>query len=421
MASQNVLNLVDIAMVGTLGDAALAGVGIAGFTNFMATSFITGMAVGVQAMAARRLGEGRFEETAVPLNGGLLSAVAVALPWTIVLLLAAPTFFPYLAADPEVAGLGGSYFSMRLLGLAGVGMNFAFRGYWNAVHLSRLYMGTLLLMHSSNIFLNWILIFGKLGVPAMGVAGAGLGTSVATYIGTACYFILALRHARHSGFLSRVPDRATFKAMFRTSVPAGLQQFFFASGMTVFFWILGRVGTAELAAGNVLVNIMLVAVLPSIGFGLAAATLVGESLGAGSRVEASAWAWRVGGIAVAVVSVLALPMLVWPSAVLGVFIHDAPTAALAVFPLRLTAAMATVDAMGFVLMNSHMGAGNTRHVMVVSLAAQWALFLPAAYLLGPVLGLGLSAIWWANAAYRLILLLTFVRSWRVGAWAQVQL
>ena len=83
MVSQNVLNLVDAAMVGTLGDAALAATGMGSFANFMAIAFVMGLGTGVQAMASRRLGEERTSETAVPLNGGLLMALAFGVPWTV--------------------------------------------------------------------------------------------------------------------------------------------------------------------------------------------------------------------------------------------------------------------------------------------------------------------------------------------------
>src|SRR5210317_1197197 len=80
MMSQNVLNLVEIGMVGRLGDKALAATGIGGFTNYLAISFIIGLSAGVQALAARRLGEGRHDETAVPLNGGLILALLIGIP-----------------------------------------------------------------------------------------------------------------------------------------------------------------------------------------------------------------------------------------------------------------------------------------------------------------------------------------------------
>ncbi|MEO1337136.1 MAG: MATE family efflux transporter, partial [Myxococcota bacterium] len=81
MISQNVLNLVDTAMVGTLGNAALAGVGTASFLNFMSVAFLTGFSVGVQAMVARRIGEGRESVAAIPLNGTLVIILGLALPW----------------------------------------------------------------------------------------------------------------------------------------------------------------------------------------------------------------------------------------------------------------------------------------------------------------------------------------------------
>ena len=100
MASQNVLNLVDTAMVGVLGASALAAVGLGSFANFMASAFITGLSAGVQAMASRRLGEGRESESAVPLNGGLLLAGGLALPLSAVLILNADTLFSFLEMAP---------------------------------------------------------------------------------------------------------------------------------------------------------------------------------------------------------------------------------------------------------------------------------------------------------------------------------
>jgi len=163
MVSQNVLNLVDTGMVGVLGDAALAAVGVASFANFLAIAFIMGMATGVQAMSARRKGEGRLDETAIPLNGGLLLVAVLALPASALLFWGAPALFPFLNDDPAVIELAVPYWQARLVAMVFVGMNFAFRGYWNAVDLSRLYLRTILLMHAVNIFLNYALIFGHFG------------------------------------------------------------------------------------------------------------------------------------------------------------------------------------------------------------------------------------------------------------------
>ncbi|TAM25193.1 MAG: MATE family efflux transporter, partial [Nevskiaceae bacterium] len=159
MTSQNVLNLVDMAMVGQLGSSALAGVGLASFINFMAMALVTGLSASVQAIAARRIGEGRPEQAAAPLNGGLILAVLIGLPVSLLLIALAPWLFSVLNPDPAVAAQGVPYLQMRLLSVVALGMNFCFRGYWSAVKLTRLYMSNLIWMHSLNIALNYCLIF----------------------------------------------------------------------------------------------------------------------------------------------------------------------------------------------------------------------------------------------------------------------
>jgi putative MATE family efflux protein len=419
MASQNVLNLVDTAMVGMLGPAPLAAVGMGSFANFMAAALIMGLSAGVQAMAARRLGEGRGDEAAVPLNGGLLLAVLIGVPWSVLLVVQTPNFFPLLVDDPEVVRHGVPYLQARLAAIAALGMNFAFRGYWNGVSLSRIYMRTLIVMHALNLLLNWLLIFGHLGLPEMGAAGAGVGSAIATAAGALMYVFQGLKIARPSGFFAGLPDRQTMLTMLRLSVPAGIQQFFFAAGMTAFFWILGRIGTLELAASNVLVQLLLVAILPGLGFGMASASLVGQALGHGDRQDAYRWGWDVVTIAVALVGAISSVGLIFPDVLLGLFLHDDSTLSLARLPLRILAASMVFDTVGMVLMNSLLGAGAARQTMIVTVSMQWLLFLPAAWLIGPVLGGGMTAVWIAHVSYRVAQSGVFVAMWRRRGWADI--
>ncbi|MFQ5514112.1 MAG: MATE family efflux transporter [Myxococcota bacterium] len=421
MISQNVLNLVDTAMVGVLGDEALAAVGMGSFLNFMAGAFVTGMAAGVQAMSAHWRGAGRSEETALPLTAALLLACGFALPAAFILIGLAPSAYGLLGLSPEVAVLGIPYLQIRLVAMPGLGMNFAFRGYWAAVSLTRFYLRTLLVMHGCNILLNWLLIFGRLGFPELGVRGAALGTTLSTYLGTALYLTLALRHARAAGFLRAWPVRELLGRLLRLSLPAGLQSFGFATGMTALFWILGRLGTAELAAANVLTNLTLLGILPLIGFGLATGSLVGQELGRGDVAAAERWGWEVSTLAMLGMGLLALPVAVFPDAVLGLFLHEPATRELARVPLRLIASLLGLDALGTVLLHAHLGAGDSRRVMLVSFTLQWGLFLPSAFLIGPVLGHGLLEIWIANLAYRGLQALVFACSWRRGGWRRIRL
>ena len=421
MTSQSVLNLVDMAMVGSLGEAALAGVGLSSFVNFMAMALVMGLAAGVQAIAARRVGEGRASEAAVPLNGGLILSLCIGVPISIVLILLAPWLIGVLNPDPAVAAEGVPYLQMRLVSVAALGMNFCFRGYWSAVKLTRLYMGTLIGMHSLNIVLNYVLIFGHLGLPAMGTTGAGLGTSISLIVGTLTYFVLARRHAAANGFLQRRPTRDEFMGLVRLSLPNSLQQLLFATGFVVLFWIVGHIGTAELAVANVLVNITLVTVLPGMGFGLAAATLAGQALGRKDAADAHRWAWDVYRQSIRLLLPLALVMLLFPSLLLAGFLHNADLVALGKLPLQMIGATVLVDALGLILMNSLLGVGAAKSVMFVAVGLQWLLFLPVAWLLGPYWGLGLNAVWLAMLAYRGLQTGVFAWLWQKRAWVAIRL
>jgi MATE family multidrug resistance protein len=407
-------------MVGTLGDAALAGVGLGGFANFLFSAFILGISTGVQAMAARRVGEGRLSETAIPLNGGLLIALVIAVPWSALLITLAWQYFPVLTNDAAVVEQGVPYLRARLFAMFAMGMNFAFRGYWNAVDKSILYMRTLISMHVINIFLNWVLIFGNLGAPELGAQGAGVASAIATIFGTASYLLLGRSYARDAGFLHGLPTRETMKTIIRLAAPAGFQQFFFAAGMTVFLMLVARMGTPELAATKVIIDLILVGILPGIGFGLAAASLAGQALGRGHPDDAKRWGWDVTRIAVVVVAALSLPAVLFPEWILSGFIHAPSTLALAKNPLRVAAGFLFIDSVGMVLMNALMGAGDTKRVMFIGIGFQWLIFLPIVYVIGPIMGLGLVAVFTAQAAYRGLQALTFASMWKRGRWQSIE-
>jgi putative MATE family efflux protein len=421
MMSQNVLNLVDIGMVGRLGDKALAATGIGSFANYLAIAFIIGLSAGVQALAARRLGEGRTSETAVPLNGGLVLALIIGVPACALLILATPYAFDLLTEDPAVRELGVPYLQARILSMIAVGMNFSFRGYWSAIHMTGVYLRTLLIMHAVNIFLHWVLIFGNLGAPALGVFGAGVSTTIALYIGTLLYFFFAWRHARDKGFLQRLPSRSTLLQQFRLSLPSSLQQFFFAAGLVTLMWIVSQIGTGEVAAINVLMTFHITAILPAFGIALAAMTLVGNALGRGDVEDAAAWGWNCAALTFVYGIVLSLLLIPLAHPILGVFLTNPATRELAYLPMVLWALMISFDTAGMVLMNALIGAGDTRRSMWISLLWQWLFFLPLAWLVGPVLGFGLLAVWIVNSVYRVGQAINCGTTWAGGKWAAIRI
>jgi putative MATE family efflux protein len=416
MMSQNLLNLADTAMVGRLGASDLAAVGMGGVATFLGFAFLLGLSPAVQAMAARRLGEGRENEVAHPLNAGLLTAALVGIPLGILLLLLAGRMFSVLSSDPAVLAAGVPYLKARVLSIAGVGINFSFRGYWNGVHRPSRYMITLTSMNMANILLNYVFIFGHWGAPAMGAAGAGLASSVATYFGTLMYLAMGLRLSRKQGFLSARPSRPVIGTLLRLASASGLQTAFYAAGATMLFWIAGQIGTAELAAANVIINLVLVGVLPAMGMGLAAASLVGKALGRGDADDAYRWGWEVSAIAGCALMVPA-GLMVWrPGLWLRLFTSAPDVLAVGHVPLQLSGLGLPIEAIALVLMHALNGAGDNARVMRWSVLCQWGLFLPAAYIVGPLLGGGLTAVWTAQLVYRFVAALAFSLLWIRGHW-----
>ncbi|SDS38935.1 putative efflux protein, MATE family [Halopseudomonas xinjiangensis] len=419
MLSQSLLNLVDAAMVGSLGSAALAGVGLGSYANFMAIALVMGLGAGVQAMVARRHGEGNVGQIATPLNDGLLIVALFAVPLTFVCWFNAERIIGLLAEDPEVAGIGADYFRWRTLAIIAVGANFAFRGYWNGIRQSGTYLLILLGMHVLNITVSYGLIFGRYGLPEMGAAGSGLGTCIAMLVGCATHFLITHRSARRHGFLRRRPRMKRLRNLLALTIPNSLQQFLFATGITTLFWIIGQIGTQELAIAHVLINLALFLILPGVGMGMAAATLVSHSLGEREPDEAYRWGWDVVRVAGCALFLLGLPFWLAPQAVLGLFTHDAQLLALGDWPLRITGLGMTLDATALVLTQALLGAGASRTVMGVNLGSQWLLFLPCAYLAGPVLGGGLLSIWLLQSGYRAVTSLIFAIMWRRRHWADI--
>lgn len=299
-------------------------------------------------------------------------------------------------------------------------MNFAFRGYWNGISLSTVYFRVLIAMHVMNIILNYLLIFGALGFPELGTLGAGVGTAIASYLGTAIYIVVALRMARSSGFLRGLPDSATMRTMAGLAIPAALQQFLFAAGITALFWIIGQIGTNEVAAANVIVNLLLVAFLPGMGLGLAAASLVGQDLGRGDPEGAHRWAWDVVRVGAVAMTAIGIPAVVIPTTLLSGFIHDPAVVALGRTSLMLIGATMIIEAGGLVLMNALLGAGAARQVMIVSVLLQWLVGLPLSWIAGPYLGYGLFGVWVCQTGYRALQAGVFVWLWQRGGWRHIK-
>ena len=294
LSSTIIMTLIDLAMVGRLGNNAIAALGLSVFSNMLILAFVAGIAPAVQGLVARRRGEGSTEAKCLPLNGGLLIALVLGVPLTIICCLLSRFFFSLMSPDPEVIKIGVPFLRTLCLAIVAVGMNNAFRGYWAGMEKPTVYMLIAISMDCLNTALNYVLIFGHFGGPAMGATGAAIGTTVSLYVGVIINCAIIYRKSRQEGFVKARPERSLLTRIFKLGLPAALQQFFFSAGYIVFLWMIGQVGTVELAAANVLVRVTMVLALLAMSLGTASATLVSKTVGEGDLAGAAQWGWDAG-------------------------------------------------------------------------------------------------------------------------------
>ena len=443
MVSQNVLNLVDAAMIARLGTVAVAAVGLGSTANFQCQALLQGVSSAVQAISARSYGKSTTDvafaekkEIARPLNAAIVIVLFFGFPlawwcyhncaWFV------PTY--YASRDAAVASATVPYLRARLLAVPAVGINFAFRGFWNAIQQPQVYMNTLVAMHITNIAVSFMLIWGvpALGIPKLGVAGAGLGTAFSVWVGTAMYIYQGFKRARKYGFgfslrrrkggaeldeeFSSFPTKEEITLLIKQALPTGITNVLYASAMVFMYAIVGAINTTSVAAVNVLINLMLVLVLPCMGMGLAAGALSGRALGAGDVEDAKQWPWDVSKITAAGMSIFGLLIALFPQPILSIFLTDPEAIRVATMPLRLTGLTACGDAVSLTMQNALLGVGDVKTVALVSILAQWAVFLPIAWFSVHKLNQGLLCVWAIYVLYRVGVGMVYAWLWKRGKW-----
>jgi len=438
MTGQIVLNLVDTAMVGRLGPAPQASVGLGSFSFLMFATMVTCLGTGVQAIVSRREGEGDQDAAGGALDTGLCLSVIIGLPMGYLLAQAAPTVFAQLSDDPlvvhgnEIYSGGSEYLAIRLLALGVIGANFCYRGFYNGIGRSGVYMISILLIQVLNILFNWIFIFGNLGAEAMDVRGAALASVMAQCIGTCFYTFLTflqadIRKIYRPFRLSRIKTRSFFQ-LAGLVWPEAVRSAAVLVSFTVFLKLHGEISTTSLAAGTILLNIGSAGFLVALGMGLAGATIVGQSLGRGQPQEARTLVWL--GIRLCTIAMVpgAALVAIWPEPLLSLFSQDLATIAIAVPSLRLFGITVLVNVVPVVLMFSLLGAGETRWVAKVQIAQQYLLMLPIAAFVGlwlvPTLGYSSEAasvfgLWCGMTLSRLAISAIVVPRFQGTNWEKV--
>ena len=390
------MGVVDIAMVGRLGPEAIGAVGIGSVLFFAVAVFGIGVLLGLDTLVSQAYGARRLEECHRWLfHGGGLS-VLLAVPLTGVTAVVIGTLDRW-SLDPAVEQLAVPYLSIILWSILPLLLYTAFRRYLQAMGLVSPVMLALVSANLINIAANWLLVFGNLGAPRLGVDGAAWATCVSrVYLALFLLFAI-LRHDRHQRTgLWQAPRRLDLDRLRRLTVlglPAAVQVTLEVGVFAVATALAGRLAPATLAAHQIVLSVAGVTFMVPLGVGAAGAVRVGHAVGRRDPSGASdaGWAALVLGTGFMVCS--GLVFVLAPRPILRLFTAEPTVVSIGVPLLFVAALFQLFDGLQGVATGVLRGLGDTRTPMLWNLAGHWALGLPMGYLLCFEQGWGALGLW----------------------------
>jgi len=390
---QAAFSLVNIIWAGRLGAAALAAVNTAAFIVWTVDALGALCSVGANALVARSVGAGELDAARATAGRALGVAGAVsALTTATGFALLTPTF-RFMGTDEEVTSLGISYMTVFFAGcftvFVWVTVEAVFRAWGDTRTPMKLLVGSL----AANAALDPLLMFGIGPFPRWGVAGAAAATVVSRFALCAIGLALLFRRVLVDRGTVFAPDRSSLRIA-TIGMPIALSQASFCVVYMALTRVIATFGTPAIAAVGIGHKTESVAYFVCVGFSFAAATMVGQNLGAGSPGRAARAAWTACGYAMLVAAVVAIAMLAAPHAIARVFIDDPAVVDVAVGYLRIVALSELFLVFEIVLEGAFGGAGDTVPPLLASGPLSIAR-VPAAYLLAVSLGWGIEGVWWA--------------------------
>lgn len=410
----------DVWMVSRLGEAALAGLGMANQIFFLVVIFILAVTTGTMALIARAIGAGTPEEASHVFRQSILLAAAQSVLIGAVGILVTPALLSALGAEGAVAEAGAVYLGVLFLGVWAPILDFtiasAFRGAGDSVTPLRITAGVVVL----NVLGNYLLIFGPGPFPAMGVAGAAASTVLARGAGAAWGFA-AIRSGKRGLVLlpgSWRPDWELMRRVLRIGVPSAVEGFMRAGSGVAFLGIIARtgMGASAVAAHTVGLQLESFARMPSFGISVGATSLVGQRLGARDPEGAERAGWTSVAVGMVLLVVLGAILFLAARPVASLFTTEPVTLELTVQYLRILALAQPLFMVAVVVTGALRGGGDVQFPMWVSFLSGWVFLLPVAYGLAVVLDWGPTAAWAAQAGnYALSAVLVTLR-FRRGRW-----
>jgi len=399
---QRLVSIIDIFMVGGLGAAAIAAVGLGQFLVFVAMTVFWGLSTGTTVVIAHLWGAGRYQDARKAAFAALLTCFAMIL----VAIVCGAGFGSRVAlimgAGPDVMAYADEYIRLIFIYFGfTAGLNIL-SGIMHGRGETRIPMTAILLVNVLHVVIAWPLIYGKFGFPELGVIGAAYAINISEAIG---FFYLLFRIIKLGAIKFSKPDFHLWKRIWQVGYPVALERMAQQSGQLLYSKFILGYGTVAFAAHQVGIAIESLSFMPGAGMGIAAATLMGQSLGARKYRQARAGHGEAMRLALLVMGVMAAVFMLVPAQMMGLFTSDADVIREGAVFLRLVALAQIPLALSFVYAGSLRGTGDTFYVFLSTLLTMWGVRVLLAWIAADLLHLSLYFVWgvfvidwWVRAA-----------------------
>jgi len=418
MALESLFAVVDVFWVGRIGEDAVATVGLTESMLTLVFAVAMGLSLSATAMVARRIGEGEPEDAAVAgvqaIFLGLILSAAIGVPCAIF----APNLLRLMGASPAIVATGSSYARIALGGSGVVMMlflnNAIFRGAGDAAIAMRL----LWLSNIINLALDPCLIFGLGPFPKLGVTGAALATFSGRGIGVIYQFYRLMRGTERIRVLRRqIRVKWDVLARLMRVSATGIVQFAIAQSSWIgLVRIVSIFGAAAVAGYTIAIRVVIFAILPSWGLSNAAATLVGQNLGAEQPQRAEKSVWRTALYNTLFLGGIGVIFILFATPIVGIFAHDPAVVRSAASCLRIVSYGNIGYACELVFLQAFNGAGDTITPTVINFFGFWVFEIPLAYWLAIHQRLRSNGVYWSIVIAEAAIALASVMLFRRGKW-----
>jgi MATE family multidrug resistance protein len=390
------MGIVDTLMVGPLGPAAISATGMGSAVFTAIAIFGMGLMLGLDALVSQAHGAGLPAEALRWLHQGIwlafaLGPVAMAVTWGVMVSV------DWWGLHPDVRVLVGPYLRIIALSALPLLLYASLRRYLQGLHIVRPIMFALVSANVVNAIANWLLIYGNLGMPALGVEGSAWATTVARiYMAAFLYVTIRRVHAQRGEAHPRVafaPDAHRARRLVRLGAPAASQVTLEVAVFAAATALAGRLDPTSSAANQIALNIASLAFMVPLGLGSASAVRVGHAVGALEPHRAVRAGWTALGVCAATMAAIAVVFVAWPGPLLRAFTEDAQVVQIGTSLLAIAAAFQLFDGTQAVATGILRGLGETAMPMAMNVIGHWMLGLPVGYVLCFTLGWGVAGLW----------------------------